>query len=63
MRAPIAVAVRKSNGVPSTGASSPVGISVSSTGVYRSAFNISSWPRMSFAFAAREIEVACAASD
>lgn len=34
---PMTVGVRKSKGVPSTGASSPVGISVSSTGVYRSA--------------------------
>ena len=37
MRAPMAVAVRKSNGVPSTGLSSPVGISVLSTGVNLSA--------------------------
>ena len=33
MRAPIRVGWRKSNGVPATGASSPVGISVASTGV------------------------------
>ena len=32
---------RKSNGVPSTGASSPVGISVASTGVKRSASSVS----------------------
>ena len=34
MRAPIAVGVRKSKGVPSTGARTPRGISVESTGVY-----------------------------
>ncbi len=33
MRAPIAVGVVKSNGVPATGAISPVGMSVASTGV------------------------------
>jgi len=50
MRAPIGVGVRKSNGVPSTGAISPVGMSVPSTGVYESALIISSCPRMSLAF-------------
>ena len=33
MRSPIAVGVRKSIGVPSTGSMAPVGISVASTGV------------------------------
>ncbi len=33
MRAPMAVGLRKSNGVPSTGANSPVGIEFASTGV------------------------------
>ena len=47
MRAPIAVGFRKSNGVPSTGARSPVGISVASTGVKRSASIVSTCPRMS----------------
>src|ERR1044071_8832689 len=47
MRAPMAVAVVKSNGVPFTGFSSPVGMSPSSTGVKRSAAIITSWPRMS----------------
>ena len=37
MRSPIACGLRKSNGVPFTVASSPVGICVSSTGVYWSA--------------------------
>jgi len=37
MRAPIAVGLVKSSGVPFTGRISPVGISVASTGVYLSA--------------------------
>ncbi len=37
---------RKSNGVPATSRSSPVGISVSSTGVYASALTMSRWSRM-----------------
>ena len=47
IRAPIAVGVRKSNGVPSTLRSSPVGISVESTGVKRSASMVTTWSRMS----------------
>lgn len=39
MRAPMAEGVRKSMAVPDTAASSPVGIAVSSTGVYRSLRN------------------------
>ncbi len=37
----MAVGVRKSKGVPSTGASSPVGIKVESTGVKRDAWIVS----------------------
>ena len=40
MRAPMVVGLVKSSGVPWTGSISPVGISVSSTGVYESAASI-----------------------
>ncbi len=46
MRAPMAVGVVKSKTVPFTGASLPVGISVSSTGVISSAAIISTWSRI-----------------
>ena len=48
IRAPIAVGVRKSIGVPVTSFSSPVGINPLSTGVYRSASIIMRWSRMLF---------------
>ena len=42
----MAVALRKSSGVPSTGSIAPVGIRVSSTGVYLEAARVSSWSRI-----------------
>jgi hypothetical protein len=42
-RDPIAVGLVKSKGVPETAASSPVGINVESTGVYRSASTCKRW--------------------
>src|SRR3989442_15205103 len=47
MRAPIAVGVRKSSGVPATLATSPVGMRVESTGVYLSASIERMWRRVS----------------
>ena len=38
---------QKSNGVPATGATSPVGISAALTGVYRLALIITTWSQMS----------------
>ena len=44
IRAPMVWNVRKSNGVPATGASTPVGICVESVGVYVLALIMTSWP-------------------